>query len=89
MEINREILSRLRKRGFQPRFHGNGFIQLYLNDAKTKRLHVWHPDHAPQRDHNAQIHDHRFEMTSNVLVGKLRHITYDAHAVDSLSLIHI
>lgn len=61
----------------KPRYHGNGFIQLYLNDDKTKRLHIWSPHLEPPRDHNAQIHDHRFYMHSEILLGRLQHTLYD------------
>lgn len=60
---------------FKPRFHGNGFTQLYLN--KDQRLHVWHPDLPALRDHNAMIHNHRFLLKSKILSGKIEHITYD------------
>jgi len=62
--------------GVNPRFHGNGFIQLYLDEAKTTRLHVWHPAFKPQRDHNALTHDHRFDMSSTILLGALKHTTF-------------
>ena len=74
----------IKARGQKPRFHGNGFFQLYLDEAKTRRWHVWHPYYKPQRDHNAQIHDHRFDMKSRILLGRLHHTTYDAHAADSI-----
>jgi len=81
-------IKRNRKAGIQPRFHGNGFFQLYLNKEKTSRLHIWHPDYMPQRDHNAQIHDHRFDMKSKILTGSLRHITYKEHSVDKTDATH-
>ena len=62
--------------GLQPRFHGNGFVQLYL--SKAERLHVFHPDLLPTRVENARIHDHRWGMHSRVLLGLVEHITYDA-----------
>lgn len=68
--------------GIVPRFHGNGFIQLYL--SSNTRLHIWHPDLPPTVE-NAQIHNHRFDMKSYILRGTLRHRTYNAtEASDSL-----
>ena len=58
----------------EPRFHGNGFIQLYLN--KRTRLHIWTPELPPIRNHNATIHTHRYDMASEVLEGVLKHTTY-------------
>lgn len=63
----------------KPRFHGNGFSQWYLDESV--RLHVWHAELPAFRDHNATIHNHRWNMVSNVLLGKLQHRTYDVMEV--------
>lgn len=65
----------MRTDGKQPRFHGNGFIQLYLDDRT--RLHIWTPSLPPLRNHNATIHTHRYDMASTVICGLLKHTTYD------------
>jgi hypothetical protein len=65
----------LKKLGKKPRFHGNGFTQLYLN--KDVRLHVWHPSLKPMRDHNSMIHTHRYDVNSVTYRGVLIHTTYD------------
>lgn len=67
------MIDRLRKHG-TPRFHGNGFTQLYL--SKDVRLHVWHPSLVAIRGHNASIHNHRYDVRSTVYSGRLRHTTY-------------
>lgn len=59
----------------KPRFHGNGFIQLYITNRT--RLHIWTPELEPIRDHNATIHTHRYDMESTVLEGVLKHTTFD------------
>ena len=59
----------------KPRFHGNGFLQMYIND--NQRLHIWTPELPPIRNHNATIHDHRFDLHSDVLFGLLGHKTFD------------
>jgi len=69
------MIDLLRKSGYEPRFHGNGFIQLYL--TPKSRLHIWTPEIEPIRDHNAAIHTHRYDMTSEVLHGQLLHRTID------------
>lgn len=56
------------------RFHGNGFIQVYLNSVT--RLHIWSPKFPATRVKNAQIHDHRFWFRSKVLFGELLHKEY-------------
>lgn len=52
-----------------PRFHGNGFVQVYL--TPDTRLHIWTPYLPATRVQNARIHDHRFLFESTVLVGAL------------------
>lgn len=79
------------KRGERPRFHGNGIVQLYLQQERAasgctetaldtflpaRRLHVWHPALRPTVT-NSNIHDHRFDLWSRVLLGALRHTSYD------------
>lgn len=59
----------------KPRFHGNGFVQLYL--MPDIRLHIWHPDLPPIRNHNAAIHNHRYDMKSTIYAGTLTHTIYD------------
>lgn len=65
-------VAELRAAGRRPRVHGNGFIQLDLNDAGTRRLHVWH-DAIPRQVVATPIHDHVFDMRSTVLTGTLVH----------------
>lgn len=62
----------LRASGKRPRVHGNGFIQLDLNDDGTKRLHIWDVD-VPRQIVATPIHDHVFDLRSNVLFGTLIH----------------
>lgn len=54
-----------------PRFHGNGFVQLEL--APNTRLHIWSPKLPPIPGHTATIHDHVWDMYSQVLLGTLIH----------------
>lgn len=58
----------------RPRFHGDGMVQLYL--SKHVRLHVFHP-WLPPTVQNARIHDHAWDMHSQVLTGVLHHTTYN------------
>jgi len=49
--------------------HGLGFVQVQLEGGQ--RLHVWHPE-LPRRAcfKYSAIHDHRFNFTSRVIIGK-------------------
>lgn len=62
------------------RFHGNGFIQVPLNDLT--RMHIFDPDFEWDRVENARIHDHRFWFTSKVLVGRIFHRTYNIERLE-------
>lgn len=55
--------------------HGLGFVQIQLEG--NQRLHVWHPD-LPRRTcvESSAIHDHRFDFTSRVLIGRQHNIEY-------------
>jgi hypothetical protein len=60
-----------------PRVHGNGFIQLDLTPDGKKRLHIWHDD-IPRQEVATPIHDHVFDLKSDVLFGTLIHEELDA-----------
>lgn len=55
--------------------HGLGFVQVQL--PANQRLHVWHPE-LPRRHcfEFSAIHNHRFDFTSQVLVGEQINIDY-------------
>lgn len=67
------IVSYLRESGAVPRVHGNGFIQVDMNE--TERMHVWHP-RVPRQAVPTPIHDHVFSFESHVLIGKLVNQNY-------------
>lgn len=61
--------------GNEPRLHGNGFIQLDLDDGK--RLHVWDPAlEGMGQMVRTGIHDHRFSYHSLVVYGRQVHQEY-------------
>lgn len=64
----------LRQSGCIPHWFGLGFIQLKLNDSQ--RLHFWHPD-LTQDVSDEELHDHRYEFTSKLLVGELTHQVFE------------
>lgn len=58
------------------RENGLGVLQAYLIEGPTReiRVHVWSPLlERPGMRGNGNIHDHRFDMVSRVLVGAVNH----------------
>jgi hypothetical protein len=63
----------------QFRHHGAGVIQAYIREdvEPEVRVHIWHPDLViPGIEDSGQIHDHRFELQSCVLLGAVHHDEY-------------
>ncbi len=61
------------------RHNGLGLLQSYVEEGETEelRVHVWHP--SLRRDgieDSGLLHDHRFNLTSHVLVGAIRQVEY-------------
>ena len=54
----------LRALGRKPRVHPNGFIQLDLNDAGTRRLHVWRDGIPRQEQKKAEEADKHTQTVS-------------------------
>jgi hypothetical protein len=62
------------------RHHGIGVLQGYVCEAGAveRRIHIWDPSLIlPGMADSGSIHDHRFDMTSFVLLGAIEHATYD------------
>lgn len=71
-----ELKRRAKKYNSKPYWFGLGFIQLKLSD--TERMHFWVPDCPhPERE---EIHNHRYDFTSTVLAGTLKHDVYHLDA---------
>ena len=58
----------------EPRLHPNGFIQYDLPTGD--RLHIWHPDLPIAQVVHNPIHDHTFDFTSSIVLGRLMHVVY-------------
>ncbi len=59
------------------RHSGLGMLQAYVMEGGVNelRVHVWHPELTVDDMDGAGLgHDHRFDMTSLVLVGQLTHL---------------
>lgn len=74
------IYDELRESGKVPRVHGNGFLQLDLNEDGSKRLHIW-DDALPRQSTKSSIHDHVFELKSHIICGRLIHVEFQAETV--------
>ena len=62
--------------GLSWRHHGIGCLQAYVaEDVEPEvRVHVWSPKLLkPGMDESGDIHDHRFDLISHVLVGAVGH----------------
>jgi hypothetical protein len=67
-----ELRARAKAYGSDPYWFGLGFVQLKLSD--TERMHFWSPEIPyPERE---EIHNHRYDFTSNVLAGAVHHETF-------------
>jgi hypothetical protein len=65
-------IKEIRARGRNIRIHGNGFLQLDLSEDGKLRLHIW-DDSLPRQKIATPIHDHVFDLRSEVLCGTLIH----------------
>lgn len=61
-------LKGLRATGAVPRFFGLGFIQLKISDEQ--RVHFYHPSLSANVP-DEELHNHRYDFESEVLLGKL------------------
>lgn len=68
-------LRSMRAAGVLPRVHGNGFIQLDLE--QNKRLNVWGHKGIPRQKVDTGIHDHVFGFSSQCVAGRLINAVYE------------
>jgi len=66
------------------RHHKIGLLQAYLVEALAPgetetRLHVWHPSLCLSDEDSGRMHDHRFFLTSQVLLGAMHDTEIDLH----------
>ncbi len=62
------------------RWHGLGMLQREISEST--RVHVWHPALVKVPMGFRRVHDHRFDLTSLVLVGELVDKAYAVVLVD-------
>lgn len=73
----------LKEKNILPLVHGNGFLQISLNEDRSIRLHIWHPD-LPSQKVSTQIHNHTFGFQSEVMFGGIINQVYDAVHTDGI-----
>ena len=61
------MIAEAKRQGRKPRVHGNGFLQLDLDDVR--RFHIWGHPLIPAQKTPTPIHDHTFTFESEVIVG--------------------
>lgn len=61
--------------GYEPRVHGNGFIQLDIDESR--RLNFWGHPAIPCQKVPIPIHDHTFDFVSTIIKGRLINVVYD------------
>lgn len=62
-----QIYKESKEKGLMPRFHGNGFVQLDLNE--NERINAWPEQPFAAQKVNTKIHNHRFSFRSRILAG--------------------
>lgn len=83
-------LYELLRRNYQPRLHPNGFVQIDMDSCDMfgggrveTRVDVFHPDLLSMRQQCfSTIHDHSWDLYSQVLVGRLANVVYDYRSAD-------
>lgn len=64
--------------GTVPRVHPNGFIQIDKPEAGKCRVHIWTAgDELPKQGSQHPVHDHIFDMRSEVLMGEMTNLLFD------------
>lgn len=58
-----------------PQYFGLGFIQCKIN--KYERVHVYHPDLMPIVNIEEEIHNHRYDFDSIILMGQIKNKKYE------------
>lgn len=78
MSVKEELLRQPRKLlDIEFRHHGLGMLQGYLD--KNTRIHIWHPGLCSDwtQEPFRAVHDHRYDLRSEVLVGSLIDVSYE------------
>lgn len=80
IEHLRSLVERAGVRGSEPRVHGNGFLQLDIDEER--RMHVFGDPRIPRQRVSTQVHNHVFSFRSHVMRGRMINIPYSVFADD-------
>lgn len=76
MVNNDGLINYLKKNHYQSCFFGLGFIQ--IKATEEERYHFYHPELSAIVP-DEEIHNHRYDFTSRVLKGCLKHTLYEVN----------
>src|ERR1700677_2575457 len=68
------------------RHHGIGVLQAYISEETEPevRMHIWSPELLkPGITASGDVHDHRFDMVSHVLIGAVGHESFYSEESDT------
>lgn len=74
MEKIARLYQTIRQLERKPCYFGLGFIQLKINE--NERFHFYHPSLLPIINIEEEVHNHRYDFISEVLVGELNNKIY-------------
>jgi len=77
LTILRDKVFRARNTGSSPRVHGNGFVQLDLEEGQ--RMHIFGDARVRPQLRPSTIHDHTLSFKSRVYKGQLVHRTVEVY----------
>lgn len=72
MKTKKEIEQLLMKT--TPAYFGLGFIQCKIN--QYERIHIYHPDLMPIVNIEEEVHNHRYDFESTILLGRMNNKKY-------------
>lgn len=72
--MNKKYLLQILKET-NPHYFGLGFIQCKIN--KYERIHIYHPDLMPIVNIEEEVHNHRYDFESTILLGSITNKKYE------------
>ena len=72
--MNKKYLLQILKET-NPHYFGLGFIQCKINNYE--RIHIYHPDLMPIVNIEEEVHNHRYDFESTILLGSITNKKYE------------
>jgi hypothetical protein len=73
LEMNKNEIKKIVSKT-DPKFFGLGFIQCKINDQE--RMHFYHHSLVPTVNLEEEVHNHRYDFESTILMGKINNKKY-------------